>query len=164
MSPLLAASCGSCGRSESARVGVALRSACPDGGACPSPAGNVIRCRSAFCCCLPQSSARKGARGAKHRNHLSRSGEDGLRIAPLRQPASNLHLRPDQKHTQTMDVYLPPPARRIKHPEGLIEQRIDRMTPKPKEKKGCSKAVSSVRVHSQPVDQGPWSAARSHQW
>jgi hypothetical protein len=99
VSPLLAASCGSCGRSESARVGVALRSACPDGGACPSPAGNVIRCRSAFCCCLPQSSARKGARGAKHRNRLSRSGEDGLRIAPLRQPASDLHLRPDQKHT-----------------------------------------------------------------
>ena len=30
-----------------------------------------------------------------------------------------------------MDVYLPPPARRIKHPEGLIEQRIDRMAGNP---------------------------------
>ena len=30
-----------------------------------------------------------------------------------------------------MDVYLPPPARLIKHPEGLIEQRIDRMAGNP---------------------------------
>ena len=39
-----------------------------------------------------------------------------------------------------MDVYLPPLARRIKHPEGLIEQRIDRMAGNP------SLSLSPARV------------------
>ena len=38
------------------------------------------------------------------------------------------------------------------------------LTPKPKEKKGCTKAISPVRVRSQPVDQGLWPAAGSRQW
>ena len=37
------------------------------------------------------------------------------------------------------------------------------LTPKPKEKKGCTKAISPVRVRSQPVDQGLWPAAGSRQ-
>jgi hypothetical protein len=45
-----------------------------------------------------------------------------------------------------MDVYLPPLARRIKHPEGLIEQRIDRMAGNPSLSlsRACSRATPTT--------------------
>jgi hypothetical protein len=58
-----------------------------------------------------------------------------------------------------MDVYLPPPARRIKHPEGLIEQRIDRVAGNP----SLSLSCACSRATPTPVE-ATLAAAGEHQY